>query len=41
MDLLPHDIAEVMLHVTNNEWGTVVGLAVLSQALDDKHVDSM
>ena len=36
---LPHKVAEVMLKVTNEERGTVAGLAALSQALEDEHED--
>jgi len=28
-----------MLKATNEEWGMVAGLAVLSQALEDEHMD--
>ena len=40
MDLLPHGVAEIMFHATNEERGTVARLAALSQALDDEHADS-
>jgi len=33
------NVAEIMLRATNEERGTVAGLAALSQALDDEHVD--
>ena len=29
-----------MLKATNEEWGTIAGLATLSQALEEEHVDS-
>ena len=38
---LLHDVAEIMLKATNEERGTVTGLAALSQALDDEHPDGM
>jgi hypothetical protein len=37
--LIQSDVAEIMLHATNKEQGTVAGLAALSQALDDEHAD--
>ena len=37
---LPYDAAEVMLKATNEERGTVAGLAALSQDLEEEHVDS-
>jgi len=41
MDSLPHDVAQIMLHATNDERGMVVGLMALSQALEDEHADGM
>jgi hypothetical protein len=41
MDSLPHDVAQIMLRSSNDERGTVAGLAALSQALDDEHADGM
>lgn len=39
-DLLPHEVAEIMLCATNEEWGIVAGLIVLSQALNNEHANS-
>lgn len=38
-DSIQNDVAEIMLRATNEERGTVAGLAALSQALDDEHAD--
>ncbi|KAG1822044.1 uncharacterized protein BJ212DRAFT_1297293 [Suillus subaureus] len=38
-DLLPSEVAEIMLKATNEEHRTVVGLAALSQELDDVSAD--
>jgi hypothetical protein len=36
---LPREVAEVMLKATNEERGTIAGLAALSQALEEEHED--
>jgi hypothetical protein len=36
---LPSDVAAIMLHATNDERGTVAGLASLSQDLDEEYAD--
>jgi hypothetical protein len=36
---LPREVAQVMLKATNEERGTVAGLAALSQALEEEHED--
>ncbi|KAH9956036.1 hypothetical protein BC827DRAFT_1271237 [Russula dissimulans] len=38
-DSLLYNTAEIMLKATNEECGTVAGLAALSQALDEEHLD--
>jgi len=38
---LPYNTAQIMLRTTNEERGTVAGLAALSQDLEDKHPDGM
>ena len=35
------EVAGIMLKATNEERGTVAGLAALSQDLDDEHADGM
>jgi hypothetical protein len=40
-DSLLYNTAEIMLKATNEECGTVAGLAALSQALDEEHLDGM
>ena len=39
MKSLQCEVAEIMLHATNEEQGTVAGLAVLLQALDEDLTD--
>jgi hypothetical protein len=39
MKSLQCDVAEIMLRATNEERGTVAGLAALSQALDEELTD--
>jgi len=39
MKSLQCNVAEIMLHATNEEWGIVAGLATLSQALDKELTD--
>ena len=39
MKSLQCDVAEIMLHAMNEEWGMVAGLAALSQALDKELTD--
>jgi hypothetical protein len=36
---MQNDVAEIMLRATNEERGTVAGLAALAQALDEEHPD--
>jgi hypothetical protein len=38
---LLHEVAEVMLKATNEEQGTIAGLAALSQDLDGEHPDGI
>lgn len=38
---LQHDVASIMLKTTNEERGTVAGLATLSQDLDDLDANGM
>jgi len=39
MKSLQCDVTELMLRTMNAEWGTVAGLAALSQALDEELTD--
>ncbi|KAI0276549.1 hypothetical protein BC826DRAFT_928315, partial [Russula brevipes] len=40
-DSLPSDVAGIMLKATNEERGTVAGLAALLDGLDNEHIDGM